>query len=118
MCDSSEWYSEVYFEQAEDGMGDIGETGVKTCALQISSPRDNTGCLRSYSRGVQGRSRTSAVYQPVGSHPAGHRRTNQPQSYDQAPFRTSSGFGHGARRTAWNKVTSYRDCLYVDHQRA
>jgi hypothetical protein len=33
-----------------------------------------------------------------------------------APIAPNSvlGSGHGARHPAWNKVTPYRDCLYVD----
>src|SRR3712207_6941671 len=36
--------SNVFFFQAEDGIRDIGVTGVQTCALPISCPSSNLGC--------------------------------------------------------------------------
>src|SRR3712207_8852941 len=39
----------VFFFQAEDGIRDIGVTGVQTCALPILR---TLGCSRSYSRAV------------------------------------------------------------------
>src|SRR3712207_7283525 len=36
-----------FFFQAEDGIRDIGVTGVQTCALPISGPRDRTSSAAS-----------------------------------------------------------------------
>src|SRR5438445_11625675 len=50
-CSSS--YGSVFFFQAEDGIRDIGVTGVQTCALPISQSRDRVGPRAARLRGAQ-----------------------------------------------------------------
>src|SRR3712207_7840401 len=40
---TSSWYASCFFFQAEDGIRDIGVTGVQTCALPIYAPERRGG---------------------------------------------------------------------------
>src|SRR3712207_6946626 len=59
------WY--IFFFQAEDGIRDIGVTGVQTCALPIW--RERGGGLRRHSGRPGGEHRASTVLQAIGVNP-------------------------------------------------
>src|SRR3712207_8151876 len=56
---------EYFFFQAEDGIRDIGVTGVQTCALPISRGRSDPSAIRSITRPIFA---VVPVRDPITSH--------------------------------------------------
>src|SRR3712207_7271545 len=50
--DRIEWNQDIFFFQAEDGIRDIGVTGVQTCALPILAERHGSAVLEVQDTGV------------------------------------------------------------------
>src|SRR3712207_7045998 len=89
----------VFFFQAEDGIRDIGVTGVQTCALPIyparrSGPGSASRSARSWSTGPRARPSTA----PAGASPGGRTPPGNGPSCSRRPPSSQNGRASGRER--------------------
>src|SRR5438445_13457761 len=94
----------LFFFQAEDGIRDIGVTGVQTCALPIS--REDDRLARASTRGAQAcaDARGAQVNRPA----AGHWLTLSPVAGRKPEFSVTSLAAPGRMAVDWEERVDFR----------